>query len=201
MKNYIIIGIALALIIFVHNTSAKTISKPVHIVYIEPVGEIFTQQEQEQTYSYVENAIQYWQTLSPITTTLSIVDTEFLTTTEDVLEYPGLASYLNNKVRISDTEVYLYIIDNSNSLRFISQDNDGLADYYSIWVTTSSLDSTYAHEFGHNLYNLPHQFQESIDIMGLYPKAAFDRHTIGCASLQELGSKCHIILLPIVSRQ
>lgn len=177
---------------------SPSVNKTIHIIFVEPVGESFSLEEQDTATLFTARAVTYWHTLSPVLTTLTLdPNTQLITTTEDVLLTPGI---LENG-RIDDSAIYVYVIDNSVSNRYINNDsNEGLADPWSIWITTNTLEAVYAHELGHALYNLPHQILAPVDIMNFSPQVAYQRNTIGCDSLRELGKPCYQVAIPIINR-
>lgn len=176
---------------------AQTVDRRIALIFVEPSGESFTPEEQQQAIQNATDAAQYWMELSPITTTVQIISTQFITTTEDVLSDPNRAMQ-SPAVHFNADELPLIVIDNTESRRVLFDMALGLASYASIYVVTSANADTYAHEMGHAFYNLPHQYQADYDIMSLYPPAAYQRHMIGCASLEVLGRPCGRIFLPII---
>lgn len=196
MKYLIIAALIIAATLPVN--AAETINRSIDIIYVQPLGETFTEDEQQQAYQNVLASAAYWQDLSPITTTLSIASTQLITTEYDVLSDPGMVLQLDS-VHVSYANLPLVVIDNSNSGRYIYDNSVGIASYAAIYVISSAGAATYAHEYGHAFYNLPHQYQSAYDIMGLDPYPAYQRHTIGCASLAVLGKPCTQIFIPIVN--
>lgn len=189
----------IAALVFNPQQQQESKHRNIHIVFVQPYGETFSQYEQDTAIQHIENATRYWSQLSPIVTEFSIDYTaEFIEAPEDIFMYFGTLMYINGKTRLDYAGTYVYVIDNSISGTTLNNEADGYADVYSVWVTTSSFESTYAHELGHNVYDLPHQYQESVDIMNLIPDVAYQRHTIGCASLRELGKECYNVYVPVV---
>lgn len=177
---------------------SSTIHRDAFILYVEPAGETFTQEEQQRSAQYAQDAADYWIKLSPITTTVTIVGSAFITTTDNVLDDPyGLIW----SAAIPDGTLPIIIIDNSDSGRaMLGNTTLGLGSKYSIFTTSRAGPDIYAHEYGHALYDLSDQPVAFYDIMNGFPLLAYDRHMIGCDSLAELGKPCTTIVLPIVSR-
>lgn len=196
----ILVFISIINIVLFQNLS-QDVHRAVHIVYIQPSGETFTVEEQRLAYENVVNAAAFWQDLSPITTTLDIasntqfVDMQHITTSFDVYSDPTRLLQIKE---IWPHDLMVFVIDNSESYRFIYGQAQGIAYSAGIWIVTSSSTAAYAHEYGHALYDLPHQFQSSLDIMGLDPIPAWQQHMIGCATLEYMGKPCYKVILPII---
>lgn len=158
-----------------------------HVVFVEPSGEEFSQDEMIRSMQYVQGAVSFWQELSPIPMEINIVDTRVITASNSI--FNDISS-----IQAWDT---LYIIDNSLGGAYLFGDSDGWSTTAAMYVVSSTGASTYAHEFGHYYFALAHQYQESIDIMSLVPEFAYQRKFIGCASLAELGKPCQKIHIPI----
>lgn len=190
--------LTILVILFTIPIPHPTITRTIHVVYAQPAGEIFTNDEIIAAQSNIQDAINYWQELSPITTTLEIISTQLITTEYDVLSDPSMVLQLDS-VQFAVESLPIVVIDNSNSGRYIYGNNVGVASYAAIYVVSNAGAATYTHEMGHALYNLPHQYQSAVDIMSLDPYVAYQRHTIGCESLQILGKPCQRIYLPIIN--
>lgn len=184
--------VIIAALITFFSVLPERIDRKISVVFVEPVGEEFTVEEQAQAVQKVIDSAEFWQGFS----SLSIASTQLITTEYDVLSDPGMSLQLNN-LRISAHDLPVVVIDNSNSGRYLFDKYSGLASYAAVYVLTSTNAAIYAHEFGHALYDLPHQYQEPVDIMSLDPQFAYNRHTIGCASLKVLGRECYKVYLPV----
>ena len=168
----------------------------VRLVFVEPTGETFTADEMQYTTEQVQQAFAFWNTLSPISTTMQLVDTQFVTTTDDVYDaYEPLA--FDPRIR-HDNAALIFAIDNSNSRRILISTSVGYTTTSGMWVLGTENGSTYAHELGHYVYALPHQYTAQLDIMALDPYPAYQRHMLGCATLEVFGKECYTVLLPIV---
>lgn len=159
-----------------------------HVVFVQPVGEEFSQDEMIRSLDNIRGAISFWQELSPIPITITISDTAIVTATDSIF----------NDIYLMSAWDTLYIVDNSSSGKYLFGDSDGWSTTSAIYVVSSAPASTYAHEFGHYYFALAHQYQESIDIMSLAPEVAYQRNFIGCASLAELGKPCDKVHIPII---
>jgi hypothetical protein len=169
----------------------------VHVVFVEPEGETFTADEQAAALASVEHAIRYWETLSPITTSLELAEPMLITSTGSMI---GSLEW-SRPYWASPADVTLFVID--SPWRLIgdvlgqSQTPCGI-----IWVIRGEgqwFESTIAHELGHVLYHLPHEYDAGADIMGINPLMAYVEPTIGCASLERLNHPCRSLFFPLVN--
>lgn len=175
----------------------NAIHRDVFILYVQPVGETFTQEEQQYAMNNAIAAIDYWQELSPITTSVTIIGSAVITAPDDILDDPyGLIW----DAHIPDGALPIIIIDNSESRRALYADTILGMGYPNVMFIVNEVGpDIYAHEFGHTLYGLTDK-PDIYDIMDSFPMLAYDRHMIGCGSLAELGKPCTTIALPMVTR-
>jgi hypothetical protein len=168
------------------------------IVYVQPTGETFTSDEQILAQKAVTDAAQFWMTHSPIQTDIHIVATQFITTTDTVFDIPDMLLFTAT-LTIPTGIAPIFIIDANDTGRVLQQCCVGLAESDTIFVLTTTSTAVYAHEFGHSLYNLPHQYQSGLDIMSLDPIPAYQRGMIGCDSLALLGRECYTTFIPSIT--
>lgn len=172
------------------------IHRVLSVVFVEPVGEQFTNEEKDVELEKLRIAIHYWEELSPVTTTLTLLpQTSTITAEADIFDQP----YVSHQ-SLADQDLLILIFDNSQSQETFYNYALGLALPSLIYIVSSTGADVYAHELGHAVYNLPHQYHTDYDIMNLYPLAAFQLHRIGCGSLAELGRACTSVYLPVISR-
>lgn len=167
------------------------------VYWVQPEGEQLSYLEQTQTLQDLQTAVDFWSDLSPITTTLDIVPSGVVTSSADIYEYPYSIKYGRS---LPENAFFVFIFDNSESRRKFHNDAVGLSGLDAIYVLGSSGSGTHAHELGHQLYNLPHQYNQPADIMGLYPEYSLFIHQIGCASLSVMGHPCTYYYLPAIMR-
>lgn len=178
-----IILIVLFLIAPVQNT------RHIQVVFIEPSGETFTQQEQQAALLNLSAALSYWHRHAPLPYTTIISSTYLITTSEDIL------NETNRPIHVEDLAVF--IVDNSNSRAYLLQNRFvGLASDTTIWTVTSANAETYAHELGHMLYDLNHHYDQEVDIMNLVPEIAWTQDVLGCATSLDIGRPCKQIYIP-----
>ena len=191
------------MILWVAAVLQPSTARPVQLIFVEPAGEVFTTEEQEQARVSVEQAIAWWGDLSPTPIAMAITGTELLTTTDDVYHGWGWARpFLADDNPVTT----IFVIDNSISGRLIFDDSAGeTQDYYNMIAIVlypnsdpDAMTAATAHEFGHLLYDLPHQ-QGATDIMNNW-LTAYKMRFIGCESLEILGAPCTRVSLPLVLR-
>lgn len=175
------------------------VSRAVHVIVVEPVGEQQTAAEATHSAASVVGAISFWQTLAPTPTQLTVTDTRMITVTGDPLaSLDWSLPYLTD----ASPDVTIFIIDTSTNhgrlLGFAA--GEAQAYYGAVWAVLDGypgpdgLAATLAHELGHVLYGLPDAPGQ--DIMG-YPVAAYHARFIGCTSLAALGAPCRAFYLPV----
>lgn len=176
---------------------------PVRLIFVEPPGEALTVEEQDRARAGAEQAIAWWDDLSPVPTSMAITGTEILTTTEDV--YHGWA-WARPFLTDGNPVTTIFIIDNSASGRLIFDDSAGETQKYYNMITVvlyptpdpDAMAAATAHEIGHLRYDLPHQ-QGATDIMHNW-LTAYSMRFVGCGSLALLGTPCGQGYLPLVLR-
>lgn len=176
------------------------LARAVHVFIVEPTGEQQTAAEQTFVAASVVGAIDFWHTLAPTPTELTVTDTHMITVTGD-----PLASLDWSRPYLTDasSDVTIFVIDTSTNhgrlLGFAA--GEAQAYYGAVWAVLDGypgpdgLAATLAHELGHVLYGLDDA--PGLDIMG-YPVAAYHAHFIGCTSLAALGAPCRALYLPVV---
>lgn len=164
--------------------------RSIQVVFIEPQDETFTAQEQRKALRDLNAALNYWNEHAPLPTPIHIRESLFITTTEDIL------NETNRPIHVEDMAVF--IIDNSNSSKYIHQYYAGIANDTAMWTVTSVQAETYAHELGHMLYGLGHHYEDAHDIMGLTPELAWANNAVGCGTLADLQRPCIYLYLPLV---
>lgn len=170
-------------------TQIQAARPPLHLVYVEPPGAVWSLQERADARQGIEAALAFWQALAPTPAPapLFIIDERTITgTVDDVLPRP------------SEAGLTIFVIDSTAPL---------LGNYWAlaapgvIWALRGDGDhfaATIAHELGHAVYGLPHAYGD-IDIMALDPMPAYAAHTIGCTTLARLGRPCTHLWLPVVN--
>ncbi len=78
---HILIGLLLCAAVPRTVARPSTVDRTVHVVFVEPAGEEFTLAEQADAWASVQHAIDYWETLSPITTALELAEPVLITST------------------------------------------------------------------------------------------------------------------------
>jgi hypothetical protein len=212
MKPFLLLAVIIAAILLPAQAADNTVNYTVRIVYVQPAGETFTAEERAYAYQSVQAAAVWWEELSPITTTLDIVDTtEVLSPSFDVYAHHEQLFAEGVVVpAVSPGEMLLFIVDNSTSRRELTGgwgSADGLGYYRGavLVVNTGEIASLIAHEFGHALYDLEDLYIQprktpagTLDIMDYTVGIAFQQKTIGCTSLAALGKPCAQVYLPVV---
>lgn len=184
-------------------TSLPGIARQIQIIYVEPAGEVFAPAEQAGARSQIEAAMQWWEELSPITLTLTITGTSFMTTTADfVYDEPGL--FVNTVPRPAGWRtLMLFVVDNQTSLRGFYGGKPGTSwpgGDIALMTLASPLAAVTAHELGHLLFYLTDLYHApcAIDIM-CRDIEAYAAHTIGCVSLGRMGYPCRRVFVPYVT--
>lgn len=173
------------------------IGSPVRLVFVEPEGEKFTEEELAVASDEIGRAILWWNDLLP-EHTIYVADTQIITAPSDVYIYSADGRYIDMS--------NLFIVDNSLSGRLILDHYLGAMTMLNqAWVVATApyLASTVAHELGHVVYQLPDWYLDpskcisEIDIM-CADYVAFTSHFIGCRSLERLGRPCKNVYIPVV---
>ena len=178
--------------------SSSTIDRTIHLVFVEPVGSPpRTPAEWAAARASIADAARFWEARAPITTTLRIADDiSVITMDGDIVDsFAWSQPYWSRDLTI-------FVIDTPQPLlgAYLAQSQTALGLVWAVWGAGDTFAATIAHELGHVVYGLPHQYQEATDIMGLDPIVAYQHHWIGCASLAELGAPCQSVWLPVVMR-
>lgn len=194
----LIASILLILVFFIAPVHSQEIPhRDLQVVFIQPADEEFTQEEQNKALNDLRAAFAYWDRHAPLSYTVQISSTLFMTTTEDIL------NETNRPVHVDDLAIF--IVDNSNSREYLLQNRFiGLASDTTIWTLTLANAETYAHEIGHMLYGLGHHYDSAVDIMNLVPEVAWQLDTLGCATRKDLvalASQCQQYYFPMIYNQ
>lgn len=193
------VGIIACLILAIdpRTVTADGIAHAIHLIYVEPTGAIFTPAEQAAARSGIAGAVAFWQDLAPTPVPLMIADERMITATGDI--YQSLE--WSRPDWGTPPALTIFVIDGSTPLLgdSLAQSQTPLGLVWALRGDGDTFAATMAHELGHVVYGLPHQYQASNDVMGLDPLTAYQRRSIGCASLAELGRPCARIYLPLVS--
>lgn len=170
--------------------------RPIQLIYVEPPGAVWTAEERAAAAAGVQAALDYWQELAPEPAPLAITSARVITTTADI--YQQLE--WSRPYVAGPPELTIFLIDGTAPLlgTSLAQSQTPLG---LIWVLRGEGDdfaATIAHELGHVIYELPHQYQDAGDIMGFVPTAAYQARRVGCPSLAALGRPCASVWLPLI---
>lgn len=182
------------------------VNREIRIVFVQPVGETFTIEEQAQARTAVEAALSWWEELSPISTTLTISTTEAITVEKAVNDPPfWILDYFEPSPYIT-----IAVLDNSESGDELWGGGYAGANtaYDVVLITSTATDlpnataALLAHEMGHVLYDLPDLYTggcQHTDIM-CNPITAFNERVIGCESRVAMGVPCQYRYLASIYR-
>lgn len=158
------------------------------LIFVQPSGETFTEQEQQEAVQATQAALNFWNIDAEIRTQIILVDNPYTVPTWAIS---------------SQTEKRLYVIDNSQSKSLFFGNLSGYADHYHGFasvVNSSYMPATIAHEFGHLWYNADDLYKipglcNQLDIM-CDAYSAYNANTIGCLTLERIGRTCYRVYLP-----
>jgi len=169
--------------------------RPIHIIYVEPPNTVWTTDERAEARAGVQAALDFWQQLAPVPVPLAIASERVITTTDDI--YAQLAW---SRPYWQPPGLTLFLIDGDQWLlgTSLAQSQTPLGLIWALRASGDDFAATIAHELGHVVYGLPHQYQDGDDIMGFAVTAAYQARRIGCASLAELGRPCAQVWLPFI---
>lgn len=179
----------------------QPVQRAVSLVYVQPQGETFTDEERTRAYTTTDSALVWWQQLAPNPVNTTITSEQMITIT-DTFDIEWLTPYL-----IPDNpNITILIVDNSTSMRMLWGETAGQAqDYYGLIVVVNTvpgdLAAPIAHELGHVVYHL-HDIRDNctLDIMCYSSVAtAYNLRTLGCVSLEKLGGRCYRVYLPDIA--
>lgn len=185
----------------------------IKLVYIQPAGETFTEDEKAEVLRNTQAALDWWTALSPHTSSLSIdpVAETRLTSTTVYTDPFSLYS-------VKPGEILLFTIDTSTSNRTLCYTYRKTCNIYSGlgwpnggpvvvgFTNRGTTPQVIAHEMGHAVYGLldvyllPRQQVRTIDIMDSSFFTAFAQRFIGCYSLNLLRAPCKSTYLPTIQR-
>jgi hypothetical protein len=171
----------------------ETIIIVLYLFFVQPKGETFTEQEQQQAVQSTQAALDFWGIDAEIRTQIIYVDNPYSVPTWAVS---------------SQSEKRLYIVDNSESGTQLLGNLAGYADFYhgfAVVVNGSYLPAVVAHEFGHLWYNAPDLYKipgacNQLDIM-CDAQSAYNAGIIGCQTLERIGRTCYKVYLPLMKAQ
>jgi hypothetical protein len=189
--------IALLIAICAAPAAASQQARPIHIIYVEPPGAVWTAEEQAAARASVQRALDFWQHLAPAPLPLSIASARLITSTDDIYDqFDWSRPYF-----AGPPDLTLFLIDGATPLlgQYTGQSQTPLGLIWVLYSGGADVEATLAHELGHVVYGLPHQYEEKVDIMGLAPLIAYQVPTIGCASLAALGRPCARVWLPLIA--
>lgn len=176
------------------------LSMPLNVIFVEPVGEIFTDSEKQYALESIRNGYDFWDIPMPEvhTSDLQIASNP----------YASIITDWCTCVLVADISKTIYVIDNSESKLLLFGNQGGYAqNYFGIAVLVLDaapveLSARVAHELGHVYYNLPDFYltpgkcnQE--DIM-CYPQIPYQHKFKGCLTMELLGTPCYKVSLPLV---
>jgi hypothetical protein len=173
---------------------ATSIARPIQIVFVEPQGETFTNEEKAEATRAVADAALFWQPYAD----LQIESAQTITTTAD--PYSDL-TWSNQYLTLNNSGLTVFVIDNSNSRLYMDGAVGFSQDYYgAVYAVLDSapgaLPAIIAHEFGHAVWQLPDLPRGRNDIMSMPPTYAYHNGFIGCQSLNQVGGGCAKVWLP-----
>lgn len=160
------------------------------LIFVQPSGETFTEQEQQEARTATQAALDFWGIDATIETQIITVENPY-----------GVPTWAVS----SQEDKRLYVIDNSESRALFFGNLSGYADHYHGFasvVNTSYLPATISHEFGHlwydadDLYKIPGACNQ-LDIM-CDAYSAYNARVIGCQTLERIGRTCYKVYLPDV---
>lgn len=171
----------------------ETIIIVLYLFFVQPKGETFTEQEQQEVIQSTQAALDFWGIEAEIRTQIIYVDNPYSVPTWAVS---------------SQSEKRLYIVDNSESGTQLLGNLAGYADFYhgfAVAVNRSYLPAVIAHEFGHLWYNAPDLYRipgacNQLDIM-CDAYSAYNAGIIGCQTLERIGRTCYKVYLPLMKAQ
>lgn len=175
----------------------------VRVIFLHPTTNAAGWDRQEVT-NDVANALAFWHERSPIPVSFRIESVEVVSYTHPISEVAYWSSEWWPQP-VATNSLTIFVVETSEEL-YTDSANPlvGFALPNLIWVKGNHGDwfaAVVAHEIGHAIFGLPHQYQDAGDIMGLFPPAAYMNHTIGCSSLAALGYPCTQVYLPILRRE
>lgn len=163
------------------------------LIFVQPSGETFTEQEQQEAIHSTQAALDFWGIETEIRTQLISVDNPY-----------GVPTWAVS----SQEDKRLYVVDNSESRALFFGNLSGYADHYHGFasvVNTSYLPATISHEFGHLWYNADDLYKipgacNQLDIM-CDAYSAYNARVIGCQTLERIGRTCYKVYLPMVMNE
>lgn len=185
-------------------------SRSINIVYVQPIGEEYTDTEKSYTDQSVKDAFTFWSDLIP---TPDIHERDQLNISSN--PYNSLITEWCNcsfTKEITNT-LTIFVIDNSVSKADLLGSAGYPSEYFSFIVvildaSPISLAAQIAHEMGHIYFYLPDFYKtnpcQGIDIM-CYPQKAYERKFYGCLTKQFLADKgfgqaCYRVNLPFITQ-
>lgn len=168
----------------------------IHLLFVQPSGETYTDQEKIETIQAVHDAAQFWGYTAIITSS------DILKTDKDVFNEP-ISDWSTLSVA-PQNEVYIFVIDNSNSGSLLFGYGGYAQNYYRLIavVNKGAQAAHIAHELGHIIYDLPDWYKipgkcMQIDIM-CDSEPAYNQHFKGFDTMRFIGEPVYQIALPVV---
>jgi hypothetical protein len=181
----------------------ETVDRTIYVIFVQSPSHPLSADEMAASLSSIRNGAQFWNELSPISTTLALAEPQVITVDGDLS-----ASFW------SWSKPYWRPVNDITFFVLDAQPRPGVTDNLAqtwagdeatlVWGFYGSGDwfsATSAHELGHAAFLLPHALGagDGNDIMSLAPMWAYQSRSVGCTSRERLGHPCHKVFLPLVS--
>lgn len=141
----------------------------------------------------IERSLLFWEDLSPEPISFEVTEVSVITPTQIVTD-----GIMWSESMWDPPTLTIFVIETSE---YLDSDKEGLSWREQIWVRggdSPNFEATLTHEVGHAIFDLPHQYHDASDIMGLFPLSAYLNHQIGCSSLEVMGHPCRRVYLPMI---
>lgn len=172
----------------------------IHIVYVQPqeASAPLTLTQQAAARASIAEALAFWQDLAPQPRPLTIADERTITASGDIED----SFEWSRPAWQGPPDLTLFVINSTKPLlgNSLAQSQTPLGLIWALRGDGDAFAATIAHELGHVVYGLPHQYQDAGDIMGLAPIVAYQQRFLGCSTLAQLGAPCRQVWLPLIVR-
>jgi hypothetical protein len=173
-------------------TPRAPVARAIHVVFVEPPGEVYSQAQADRAMTAIDGAVAFWGAYAH----LHVTSTQIISPSGDI--YADLTWSLAY-VQPAARDVTVFILDNQHSGGRMGE----AQEYYgAVWATVYGdiLPAVLSHELGHVLFGLPDWYRvpgacTHPDIMCDHV-AAYARGFIGCESLAWIGQPCHRMYVP-----
>jgi len=206
----LILAVALASAFYSSNqayaTHGDTVgdTRQIAIVFVQPVGETLTGEEQADGALAVSDAAAFWEQHSPIAVRLAIASSVVITAGDEVYTASGAMGL--PRPYSAGSSVAIFLVDNSAARRLFEGGRTAMALLGGglVWAVLygvpgpDGLAATLAHELGHAVFGLVDLIGDPVDIMSPALVSAYQAGVIGCRSRAALGAPCLAIYLPLV---